>query len=205
MDEPIRCETCGSPLPRGGELEFSCPLCLLSLAAEPYSIDSPGSTMLDAEPGQHHLGTTVKPGLTIGRYRVLRMIGEGGMGAVYEAQQEHPCRTVALKLIKPGLASLELLRRFERESHALGRLQHPGIAQIYEAGTADTGYGPQPYFAMEFIQGGTLRDYADKHRLSTRERLQIIATICDAVHHAHQRGLIYRDLKPGNILIDEVG
>jgi serine/threonine protein kinase len=121
----------------------------------------------------------------IGRYKITRLIGEGGMGAVYEAEQDQPRRTVALKVIKPGLASPELLRRFAQESQALGRLQHAGIAQIYEAGTADAGYGPQPYFAMEFIRGETLRDYAEKHHLNTRQRLEIIAKICDAVHHAH--------------------
>jgi non-specific serine/threonine protein kinase/serine/threonine-protein kinase len=121
----------------------------------------------------------------IGRYKITRLIGEGGMGAVYEAEQDQPRRTVALKVIKPGLASPELLRRFAQESQALGRLQHAGIAQIYEAGTADAGYGPQPYFAMEFIRGETLRDYAENHHLNTRQRLEIVAKICDAVHHAH--------------------
>jgi len=129
----------------------------------------------------------------IGRYTITRLIGEGGMGAVYEAEQDQPRRTVALKVIKPGLASPELLRRFAQESQALGRLQHPGIAQIYEAGTADAGFGPQPYFAMEFIRGETLRDYAEKHSLNTRQRLEVVSKICDAVHHAHQRGLIHRD------------
>jgi non-specific serine/threonine protein kinase/serine/threonine-protein kinase len=127
------------------------------------------------------------------------------MGAVYEAEQDHPRRTVALKLIKAGFASTDLLWRFELECEALGRLQHPGIAQIYEAGTSDTGDGPQPYFAMEFIRGQTLMEYADTHQLSTRERLEIVARVCEAVHHAHQRGLIHRDLKPGNILVDETG
>src|SRR6266849_4639878 len=141
----------------------------------------------------------------VGRYRVVCLIGEGGMGAVYEAEQDHPRRTVALKIIKPGMASPALLRRFEQEAQALGRLQHPGIAQIYEAGTADTGFGPQPYFAMEFIRGSSLRDYVEEHHLNTRERLEIMAKVCDAVHHAHQRGLIHRDLKPGNILVDETG
>jgi eukaryotic-like serine/threonine-protein kinase len=121
----------------------------------------------------------------IGRYKITRLIGEGGMGVVYEAEQDQPRRTVALKVIKPGLASPELLRRFAQESQALGRLQHAGIAQIYEAGTADAGYGPQPYFAMEFIRGETLRDYAENHHLNTRQRLEIVAKICDAVHHAH--------------------
>jgi predicted Ser/Thr protein kinase len=141
----------------------------------------------------------------IGRYRVLRLLGEGGMGVVYEAEQEQPRRTVALKVIKPGLASPEVLRRFAQESEALARLQHPGIAQIYEAGTADTGFGPQPYFAMELIRGHSLRDYAEEHRLNTRQRLELMVKICEAVQHAHQRGLIHRDLKPGNILVDETG
>ena len=141
----------------------------------------------------------------VGRYTITRLIGEGGMGAVYEAEQDQPRRTVALKVIKPGLASPELLRRFAQESQALGRLQHPGIAQIYDAGTADTGYGPQPYFAMEYIRGECLRDYAETHRLNTPRRLEIFVKICDAVHHAHQRGLIHRDLKPGNILVDDTG
>jgi serine/threonine protein kinase len=148
---------------------------------------------------------SLPPGTIVGRYRILRLIGEGGMGAVYEAEQEHTRRRVALKVIKPGLANLELLRRFEHEAEALGRLHHPGIAQVLEAGTADTGYGPQPYFAMELIHGETLGDYAEKHRLSTRGRLEIIARVCDAVQHAHQSGLIHRDLKPGNILVDQDG
>src|SRR6478609_2809755 len=143
--------------------------------------------------------------LTIARYRVVSLIGEGGMGAVYEAEQDQPRRTVALKVIKPGLASPELLRRFAQESQALGRLQHAGIAQIYEAGTADAGFGPQPYFAMEFIHGETLQEYVRTHQLQPRERLNLFARICDAVEHAHQRGLIHRDLKPGNILVDTTG
>jgi len=141
----------------------------------------------------------------IGRYRVIRLLGEGGMGVVYEAEQEQPRRIVALKVIKPGLASVEVLRRFELESLALARLQHTGIAQIYEAGTADAGFGPQPYFAMELIRGRSLREYAEEHRLNTRQRLELMVKICDAVQHAHQRGLIHRDLKPGNILVDETG
>ena len=140
----------------------------------------------------------------IGQYRIVRLLGEGGMGVVYEAAQEHPDRAVALKVVKPGLER-SLLRRFEHESQALARLQHPGIAHIYEAGVADTGFGPQPYFAMEFIRGQTLREYVQAHHLSLRERLQLMVKICEAVDHAHQRGLIHRDLKPGNILVDDTG
>src|SRR5438105_3307987 len=143
---------------------------------------------------------------SIGRYRILRLIGEGGMGAVYEAQQEQPRRIVALKVIKSSCSSPGLLRRFEQESEALARLQHPGIAQVYEAGTADSASGPQPFFAMEFIaQGLTLTQYCEARHLNTRQKLDLLAEVCDAVHHAHQRGIIHRDLKPGNILVNESG
>jgi eukaryotic-like serine/threonine-protein kinase len=141
----------------------------------------------------------------IGRYRVIRLLGEGGMGTVYEAEQEQPRRIVALKMIRPGLTTPERLRRFRHESQALGRLQHPGIAQIYEANTADTGFGPQPYFAMELVRGPSLDEYAQAHPMNTRQKLALTGRICEAVQHAHERGLIHRDLKPGNILIDETG
>lgn len=141
----------------------------------------------------------------IGRYRIVRLLGEGGMGAVYEAEQDEPRRTVAVKVIRFGSATPNQMRRFRQESQALARLQHPGIAQIYESNTADTGFGPQPYFAMELIRGLPLQEYADKHQLNTRQRLDLIVKVCDAVQHAHQRGLIHRDLKPGNILVDETG
>ena len=142
---------------------------------------------------------------TIGRYRVLALIGEGGMGAVYEAEQEQPRRTVALKVVKPGLTSPEVLRRFEQESQSLARLQHPGIAQIHEAGIADTGFGPQPWFAMEFIRGLSLLEFDKARQLNTTKRLEILIKTCEAVHHAHLRGIIHRDLKPANILVDESG
>jgi tetratricopeptide (TPR) repeat protein len=124
------------------------------------------------------------------------------MGAVYEAEQEQPRRFVALKVIKPGPRGAELLWRFEQESRVLGRLQHPGIAQIYEAGTADAGIGPQHFFAMEFIHGQSLRQYVEDQKPSLQQRLDLMIRICDAVHHAHQRGVIHRDLKPNNILVD---
>src|SRR6266850_2485669 len=141
----------------------------------------------------------------IGHYRIIRLLGEGGMGSVYEADQEQPRRRVALKVIKAGWASPDLLRRFEQESQALGRLQHPGIAQIYEAGTAATGFGLQPFFAMELIHGMPLGEYAESRRLNVRQRLTLMIHVCDAVQHAHERGIIHRDLKPGNILVDENG
>jgi len=127
------------------------------------------------------------------------------MGAVYEAEQEFPQRTVALKVIRAGYATGEMLRRFENEAQALGRLQHPGIAQIYEAGTAETAFGRQPYFAMELVHGQSLLDYCDARLLEAPQRLELMAKVCDAVQHAHQRALIHRDLKPANILVDESG
>ncbi|NNE43581.1 MAG: serine/threonine protein kinase, partial [Gemmatimonadetes bacterium] len=128
------------------------------------------------------------------------------MGAVYEARQDQPRRSVALKVIRGGLFSAEQLRRFEIEAEVLGRLQHPGIAQIYEARTAETGSGArQPFFAMELIRGLPLTRYCDRNSLGVPERLRLLADVCDAVQHAHQRGVIHRDLKPANILVDETG
>ena len=144
-------------------------------------------------------------GQLIGRYKVVRVLGEGGMGAVFLAEQDKPTRLVALKIIRPGVASAKLLRRFEHEAQVLGRLQHPGIAQIYEAGSADTGEGAQPYFVMEYVRGRSLLEYAQASQLGTRQRLELLAKICDAVQHAHQKGIIHRDLKPGNILVTEEG
>ncbi len=146
----------------------------------------------------------------IGNYRILRRIGQGGMGTVYEAQQSNPRRTIALKVIRPGIASEQILRRFRFEAAVLGRLQHPGIAQIYEAGTAEVALGDgrtveQPFFAMEYVCGRPLDEDAAKRRLGTRERLELLVSVCDAVQHAHQKGVIHRDLKPGNILVDERG
>lgn len=150
-------------------------------------------------------GLAGRPHPNIGAYRILGLIGEGGMGTVYRAEQQNPQRIVALKVIRLGVASAEHLRRFEQEAKLLGRLHHPGIAQIYEAGTANSGGGDQPYFAMEFIDGCPLLQYANTRNLDTRARLDLMAKICDAVNHAHQRGIIHRDLKPSNILVDDSG
>lgn len=146
----------------------------------------------------------------IGDYRVIRRIGQGGMGVVFEAEQDNPRRTIALKVIRPGVASSQLLKRFRFEASVLGRLQHPGIAQIYEAGMAIVrmdGASPseQPFFAMEYVHGKTLDAHTVKHKLGIRQRLELFTKICDAVQHAHQKGVIHRDLKPGNILVDQLG
>lgn len=137
----------------------------------------------------------------IGRYRVRALIGEGGMGTVYEAQQEHPHRTVAVKVLRAGATSLEMRRRFAYEAQILGRLQHTGIAQIIEAGTADVGLGEQPYLVMERVYGRRLDEFIQENKPNLDERLRLFVKICDAVQHAHQRGVIHRDLKPANILV----
>ncbi len=141
----------------------------------------------------------------LGPYRVLGLLGEGGMGLVYRAEQDSPHREVALKVVRTALAGPRLLSRFEHEAETLGRLQHPGIAQIFEAGVAETASGSVPYFAMELVDGTTLTEFAAHHDLGTRRRLELIARIADAVHHAHTKGVVHRDLKPGNILIDATG
>jgi serine/threonine protein kinase/Tfp pilus assembly protein PilF len=143
----------------------------------------------------------------LGAYRILDVIGEGGMGVVYRAEQENPRRVVALKVLKSGLASRRMMRRFEYEAQILGRLHHPGIAQVFEAGVAkDSADGPaRPFFAMELVPGRPLHAYAAAHRLGIRARLALLASVCDAVEHAHQKGVIHRDLKPANILVDDQG
>ena len=141
----------------------------------------------------------------IGPFAVLGVLGEGGMAVVYRARQAQPKRIVALKLIKPGLASPSALRRFEHEVELLGHLQHPGIAQIFEAGTASGDSGSQPYFAMELIEGTPLTEFAIQRDLDLKERLALFCKVCDAVQYAHRKGIVHRDLKPGNIIVDHEG
>ena len=138
----------------------------------------------------------------LGRYRLVRLLGEGGMGTVYEAEQDSPRRTVALKVVRHGFASPALLKRFRHESQILSRLNHPGIAQVYETGLADDG---QPFFVMELIRGLPLSEYARLRSLTLTSRLDLLTRVCDAVQHAHERGVIHRDLKPANILVEESG
>ncbi len=142
---------------------------------------------------------------TIGDYRILKVLGRGGMGIVYEAQQDSPRRSVALKVIRRGLLSTGQLRRFQHEAEVLAWLDHPGIAQVYAAGTADTPTGPLPYMAMEIVRGRRIDEYADHVGLDVQGRLELITQLCDAVHHAHQRGVIHRDLKPANVLVTDDG
>jgi serine/threonine protein kinase/tetratricopeptide (TPR) repeat protein len=136
---------------------------------------------------------------TIANFRVLQRVGEGGMGEVYEAEQTEPVRRrVALKVIKWGMDTKEVLARFESERQALALMNHPNIARVFEAGATDSG---RPYFAMEYVKGVPITEYCDTHRLDTKERLELFCQVCEGVQHAHQRGVIHRDMKPSNVLV----
>lgn len=154
-------------------------------------------------PGTTTLGAGLPPGSRLGAYTIHSLIGQGGMGAVYLAEQKSPRRNVALKLLRPGMADREFVARFTREAEALARVQHVGIAQIHEAGSARLNDdGPElPFFAMELVEGMTLTEFVRRGGLDMNARLEILARVCDAVDHAHERGLIHRDLKPSNILV----
>ena len=159
---------------------------------------------LESDPHSHILPDLI--GTRIGSYTLRRVIGSGGMGTVYEAQQEQPRRRVAIKMMKQGITSSSALRRFEFESQTLARLHHPGIAQVYEAGTHDDGAGGVPYFVMEYIPNALrITEYADKKKLGTRERLALFGKVCDAIQHGHLKGIVHRDIKPGNVLVDSNG
>lgn len=140
-----------------------------------------------------------------GAYRLLRVVGEGGMGVVYEAEQSFPRRRVALKSIRPGYTTPSMLRRFKTEIELLARLDHSNIAQVYEAGYADEASPDQAFLVMELVEGLPFHKFAKSRGLSARERLELLLKVCDAVQHAHQRGVIHRDLKPANILVTNDG
>jgi serine/threonine protein kinase/WD40 repeat protein len=140
-----------------------------------------------------------RPGGQIGRYKLLSVLGEGGMGVVYLAQQEQPIkRRVALKVIKPGMDSKRVLARFETERQALALLDHPNIAHVYDAGTTEAG---RPYFVMKYVKGLPITEHCDHYKLTIEERLHLFVQICQAVHYAHQKGIIHRDIKPSNIVV----
>ncbi|MCY3004087.1 MAG: serine/threonine-protein kinase, partial [Planctomycetota bacterium] len=141
----------------------------------------------------------------IGPFAIRGLIGEGGMGYVLEGEQVTPRRRVAIKVLHAGLVSSSALRRFAYEGEILARLDHPGFARVIESGTFDDGRGPQPYLAMEFVEGVPVTRFADENGLGVEQRLRLFIELCDAVHHAHQRGVIHRDLKPSNILVGPEG
>src|SRR5262245_6271879 len=140
-------------------------------------------------------------GTMIGRYKLLQKIGEGGFGVVYMAEQVEPVqRKVALKIIKAGMDTKEVIARFEAERQAIALMDHPNIARALDAGATEAG---RPYFVMELVRGIPITEYCDQKQLPTCERLQLFIRVCQAVQHAHQKGVIHRDLKPSNVLITE--
>jgi serine/threonine protein kinase/WD40 repeat protein/Flp pilus assembly protein TadD len=141
------------------------------------------------------------PGTHIGPYKLLQQIGEGGMGVVYMAEQLEPVRRrVALKIIKPGMDTRQVIARFEAERQALSLMDHPNIARVLDAGTTDSG---RPYFVMELVKGQLITQYCDEHHLTPRQRVELLLPVCQAIQHAHQKGIIHRDIKPTNILVAE--
>ena len=140
-----------------------------------------------------------KPGAIIDRYKILQLIGEGGFGAVYMAEQQKPVkRRVALKIIKLGMDTKQVIARFEAERQALAMMDHPNIARVFDAGATETG---RPYFVMELVKGVPITEYCDTENLSTKDRLDLFINVCHAVQHAHQKGIIHRDIKPSNVMV----
>ena len=182
---------------------------LLTLDAEPdVALDQPalGPDFVVPTPDTFELAPAVdRRGWSLGNYRLLDLVADGGMGSVYRAEQTQPRRQVALKLLRAADAAPSVVARFRAEAEFLGRLQHPAIAQVFEAGTAECAGAPLPYIAMEWIEGLAITEYAEQARLNTRVRVALLIAVCEAVQHAHDRGVLHRDLKPSNILIDRDG
>jgi eukaryotic-like serine/threonine-protein kinase len=195
--EPVNttcCRQCGNKLPEDSSQDGLCQQC--------RSISPTDGTLPTADEASKRTLDAVSPRVLpdrIGPYKILDFLGEGGMGVVYLAEQEQPIRRkVALKVIKLGMDTKEVIARFESERQALAMMNHPNIAQVHDAGTTERG---APYFVMEHVAGIPITDYCDKHRLSTRERLEIFIPVCQAIQHAHQKGIIHRDIKPSNVLV----
>ena len=191
MAEARICSDCGTPLT--GESQGFCPTCMLE-----------GALALGQGPNSEEqtavLSTvTEQLGTVIGRYKLLQQIGEGGGGVVYMAEQQEPVRRkVALKIIKLGMDTKQVVARFEAERQALAMMDHPNIARVFDGGATEQG---RPFFVMELVCGSKITEYCDRHQLPTRERLELFIQVCQAVQHAHQKGIIHRDLKPSNILV----
>jgi eukaryotic-like serine/threonine-protein kinase len=155
-----------------------------------------GGTVAQDNPGA---GSLEQPGTVIGPYKLIEQIGEGGMGTVWMAQQTEPVRRlVALKLIKAGMDSRQVIARFEAERQALALMDHAHIARVLDGGTTAAG---RPYFVMDLVKGVRITRYCDEHRLTPRQRLELFIPVCQAIQHAHQKGIIHRDLKPSNVLV----
>src|SRR5437868_7893828 len=161
--------------------------------------DESGESFLPEHPRAVVVPITEKPGDRIGRYKLLQQIGEGGCGVVYMAEQEEPVRRrVALKVIKLGMDTRQVIARFEAERQALAMMDHQNIAKVLDGGATETG---RPYFVMELVRGVRITEYCDENNLPTEDRLKLFVQVCHAIQHAHQKGIIHRDIKPSNILV----
>jgi WD40 repeat protein/serine/threonine protein kinase len=190
MSDLRKCTKCGADLP-GDAPAGECVRCLLELGF--------GSALSSRSTVQVAFPVTENPGDRIGRYKLREKLGEGGCGVVYVADQEEPVRRrVALKVIKLGMDTNAVVARFEAERQALAMMDHPNIAKVLDGGTTDQG---RPYFVMELVRGIRITDYCDQNNLSTKERLDLFIKVCQAIQHAHQKGIIHRDIKPSNILV----
>ncbi len=204
MADNERCPTCGQELLAGTRRspgDAGLPREGIKPAAA-GSLDPGGSEETDAPGGT---GSALSqaiiegPGSHIGPYRLLQEIGEGGMGVVYMADQEKPVRRrVALKIIKPGMDTSQVIARFEAERQALALMDHQHIAKVLDAGATETG---RPYFVMELVRGVPITEYCDRNQLTPKERLELFVPVCNAIQHAHQKGIIHRDIKPSNVLV----
>jgi serine/threonine protein kinase/tetratricopeptide (TPR) repeat protein len=160
-------------------------------------LDAPPLRAVEAAPPS----IAERPGTVIGPYKLLQQIGEGGFGVLFMAEQTHPVqRRVALKILKPGMDTRQVIARFEAERQALALMDHPNIAKVHDGGETATG---RPYFVMELVKGVPITKYCDEHHLTPRERLELFVPVCQAMQHAHQKGIIHRDLKPSNVLVAE--
>src|SRR5689334_21849857 len=188
------CPQCGEELTSGDPANL-CPNCLIQGAFDTsLGVEESGTETISAAPA-------AADDDDFGRYAILRVLGEGGMGTVYLAEQLEPIRRrAALKVVKLGMDTAQVLARFNNERQALAMMDHLNIAQIFDAGATAKG---RPYFVMEYIEGAPITQYCDGKRMTTRERLALFLAVCRAVQHAHQKGVIHRDLKPSNVLVTE--
>ena len=203
--EAIFCAALERPTPeaRASYLDAACPDPEVRRQVERLLAAHPQvGSFLKPSHGQlteDHVTIQERPGMMIGPYKLMEQIGEGGMGLVFVAEQQHAVRRkVALKIIKPGMDSRDVIARFEAERQALALMDHPNIARVFDAGTTASG---RPYFVMELVKGIPIVEYCDGQQLTTRKRLDLFLSVCQAVQHAHGKGIIHRDLKPSNILV----
>jgi serine/threonine protein kinase len=204
MAENDRCPSCGQDLPANTPHGL-CPECLLQQAmgseeaSSPQRSEASGPASTSGVTPASFRPIVEGPGSRIGPYKLLQQIGEGGMGVVYMAEQEKPVRRrVALKIIKPGMDTSQVIARFEAERQALALMDHQHIAKVLDAGATETG---RPYFVMELVRGVPITEYCDRNQLTLKERLELFIPVCNAIQHAHQKGIIHRDIKPSNALV----